>query len=158
VIPEELGNLRELIDLAFIYCNFENLPASLGNLKKMTSLLIRSNHKLTGLPASLIDLTALISVDVSDCEMFKQFPAVFKASSLNTLQMVNNSITEIPADIANLKGLNYLILEGNKLTSLPPQLLELPGLRMLNVRQNAIAADDATAKALQKKLAKSFFK
>lgn len=158
IFPEELGNLQALSSFTALYCNFENLPASFGNLKKLQSLLIRNNHKLAGMPASLIDLTALTFVEVSDCEMLKQFPAVFKAAGLNTLQMMNNSITEIPADIAVLKGLNYLVLEHNKITSLPPQLLELPALRMLNVRENTLAPDDATVKSLQKKLGKSFFK
>lgn len=158
VFPEEFGNLRELNYFAAISCNFESLPASFGNFKKMTFFLMRYNDKLTGLPAGLIDLTDLRSFQISHCNMLKQFPAVFNAPNLSSLDLSSNSITEIPADIASLKGLNYLVMERNKLTSLPPQLLDLPVLRMLNVRENAITTDDATIKSLQKKLAKSFFK
>jgi hypothetical protein len=158
LFPEEFNNLRELGYFAVISCNFERLPAGMANFKKMSSFLIRYNHTLSALPAGMSEMTTLRSVEISDCNLLKQFPPVFQASNLSNLSLSNNSIGEIPADIANLKALNYLVMENNKLTSLPPQLLELPALQLLNVRGNTIAKDDGAVKSLQKKMAKSFFK
>ncbi|TSC66075.1 MAG: small GTP-binding protein, partial [Microgenomates group bacterium Gr01-1014_80] len=54
------------------------------------------------------------------------------------LDLSNQNLTSVPADITKLIKLNELSLKGNKLTALPPALLQLNNLVSLDLSDNQI--------------------
>jgi hypothetical protein len=65
-IPESIGNYENLSTLVFDNI-IDKLPNSVGNLTKLTFLNLANNENLTTLPESIINLTCLQFVAVTDC-------------------------------------------------------------------------------------------
>jgi hypothetical protein len=57
-------------------------------------------------------------------------------SKLGVLNLRNNKLTALPAEIGNLSALQVLDLSNNELTALPAEIGQLPTLRMLSLEQN----------------------
>ena len=71
--------------------NLTELPAEIGDLKKLGSLSV-SNNQLVGLPTSIL-----------------------KLNRLEVLCLDGNNLTELPAEIGDLKELRELYVSGNPL-------------------------------------------
>lgn len=56
--------------------------------------------------------------------------------AVSILDLSQNHLTSIPADISKLEGLKELHLDSNKLTSLPVELLLLPNLKAISLENN----------------------
>ncbi|KAL7991139.1 hypothetical protein Chor_014569 [Crotalus horridus] len=96
-IPEEIGQLRHLMELD-VSCNeIQTIPPQIGNLTSLRDLNIRRNH-LVHLPEELAELP-LIRLDFS-C----------------------NKITTIPVCYRNLRHLQTITLDNNPLQSPPAQV------------------------------------
>ncbi|KAJ7324653.1 hypothetical protein JRQ81_017673 [Phrynocephalus forsythii] len=96
-LPEEIGQLRHLMELD-VSCNeMQTIPSQIGNLESLRDLNLRRNH-LVHLPAELAELP-LIHLDFS-C----------------------NKITTIPFCYRNLRHLQTIILDNNPLQSPPAQI------------------------------------
>ena len=69
-----------------------------------------------------------------------EFPPVIAASltRVAVLTLSHNSLTSVPASVANLHRLSVLHLHQNKLRTLPVELLALRQLRQLSVRDNPL--------------------
>ncbi|KAG8136338.1 hypothetical protein E2320_009288 [Naja naja] len=94
-IPEDIGQLRHLMELD-VSCNeIQTIPPQIGNLNSLRDLNIRRNH-LVHLPEELADLP-LIRLDFS-C----------------------NKITTIPVCYRNLRHLQTITLDNNPLQSPRP--------------------------------------
>lgn len=76
---------------------------------------------LESLVLSNNDLTTLSTID------FNAMP------SLRELDVSNNRLSALPAEIANLTGLITLDIDNNEIKELPPQLSVLPALTNLYV-------------------------
>ncbi|XP_015775613.1 PREDICTED: E3 ubiquitin-protein ligase LRSAM1-like, partial [Acropora digitifera] len=61
-------------------------------------------------------------------------------SALRVLDLHDNFITTLPADIDQLKALQVLNVQNNKLKSLPPSIGNLPSLQTLNLQANDLHA------------------
>lgn len=61
-------------------------------------------------------------------------------SALRVLDLHDNFITTLPADIDQLKALQVLNVQNNKLKSLPPSIGNLPSLQTLNIQANDLHA------------------
>ncbi|KAK2567181.1 E3 ubiquitin-protein ligase LRSAM1 [Acropora cervicornis] len=61
-------------------------------------------------------------------------------SALRVLDLHDNFITTLPADIDQLKALQVLNVQNNKLKSLPPSIGNLPSLQTLNLQDNDLHA------------------
>ena len=72
--------------------NLTELPAEIGDLKKLGSLSV-SNNQLVGLPTSIL-----------------------KLNRLEWLSLDGNNLTELPVEIGDLKELRLLFVSANPLT------------------------------------------
>jgi Leucine Rich repeats (2 copies)/Leucine Rich Repeat len=97
-LPESLGNLKSLTNLALISNKLSTLPRSLGNLSSLEKLYLHFNQ-FSDLPRSLGNL-----------------------SSLKDLSLNNNNLSSLSERLGDLKSLTYLDLNSNKLSTLPASL------------------------------------
>ncbi|XP_071422179.1 DISP complex protein LRCH3 isoform X1 [Pithys albifrons albifrons] len=119
VIPEEIGQLRQLTELD-VSCNeIQTIPPQIGNLESLRDLNVRRNN-LMRLPEELAELP-LIRLDFS-C----------------------NKITTIPVCYRNLRHLQTIMLENNPLQSPPAQICikgKIHIFKYLNIEACKIAPD-----------------
>ncbi|NXG10322.1 LRCH3 protein, partial [Sakesphorus luctuosus] len=119
VIPEEIGQLRQLTELD-VSCNeIQTIPPQIGHLESLRDLNVRRNN-LMRLPEELAELP-LIRLDFS-C----------------------NKITTIPVCYRNLRHLQTIMLENNPLQSPPAQICikgKIHIFKYLNIEACKIAPD-----------------
>ncbi|GLT28257.1 hypothetical protein SLA2020_032020 [Shorea laevis] len=114
-LPESIGDLKSLQYLR-LSCNLEgSLPASICNLRQLTSLSLYSNNLSGQIPPSLANLTQLRHVDLSNNQFSGPIPS--HASRFSKL--------------CNL-DLSYNLLNG----TLPPWIFTLPFLEHLHLSHN----------------------
>ena len=65
-LPENLGNLKELLFLDIVHSRIKKIPESIDQLKKLLHLLIYYNFDLFSLPESLGELSNLIGLVLRD--------------------------------------------------------------------------------------------
>lgn len=74
------------------------------------------------------------------CDLAFFPPEIFTMTNLKVLDLYNNKIDSIPAEIGQLKSLEVLILSKNELVYLPDELFELPNLKVLSLHHNNLAS------------------
>ncbi|XP_066562508.1 leucine-rich repeat and calponin homology domain-containing protein 1 isoform X6 [Amia ocellicauda] len=136
-LPEEIGKLKNLMELD-VSCNeITTLPQNIGKLKALRELNIRRNY-LSALPEDLADLP-LVKLDFS-CNKVSVIPICYrKMTQLQTLQLENNPLQSPPAQIC-LKGkvhiFKYLNIESCRMEKTGDQLF-LPAMERLSLSQPA---------------------
>ncbi|XP_077204178.1 DISP complex protein LRCH3 isoform X1 [Paroedura picta] len=114
-LPEEIGNLRHLMELD-VSCNeIQTIPSQIGSLESLRDLNIRRNH-LVHLPEELAELP-LIRLDFS-CNKISTIPVCYRnLRHLQTIALDNNPLQSPPAQIC-IKGkvhiFKYLNMEACK--------------------------------------------
>uniref|UniRef100_A0A674IM03 Leucine rich repeats and calponin homology domain containing 1 n=1 Tax=Terrapene triunguis TaxID=2587831 RepID=A0A674IM03_9SAUR len=103
-LPEEIGQLKQLMELD-VSCNeITTLPQQIGQLKSLRELNIRRNY-LKVLPQELIELP-LVKFDFS-CNKVLVIPVCFrKMVQLQVLLLENNPLQSPPAQVSNVCHLN----------------------------------------------------
>jgi Leucine-rich repeat (LRR) protein len=133
------------LGMPYTYNNFDepvlSLPSSIGELKHLTTLDLRSSL-IASLPPSIGKLQNLRDLDLSYMEDLFQLPQeIGDLASLNILDLEESSITSLPPSIGRLRNLQYLNLsETRKLSELPEELGNLVSLNKLNLRGSSIAS------------------
>uniref|UniRef100_H9G6M7 Leucine rich repeats and calponin homology domain containing 3 n=1 Tax=Anolis carolinensis TaxID=28377 RepID=H9G6M7_ANOCA len=114
-LPEEIGQLRHLMELD-VSCNeIQTVPSQIGNLDSLRDLNLRRNH-LVHLPEELAELP-LIRLDFS-CNKITTIPVCYRnLRHLQTITLDNNPLQSPPAQIC-IKGkvhiFKYLNMEACK--------------------------------------------
>jgi len=116
---------------------FNQLPAEIGQLVKLTSLNL-SGNQLTALPTAIGQLTQLTSLDLSLNELTDLPAELWQLTQLTSLNLSYNRLTALPAAIGQLTQLISLILSGNQLTALPATIGQLTQLKSLNLSSNQL--------------------
>lgn len=135
----------------------QNKQESKLRIASPTSSFVETRLKLAeSITASLIDLSGLKlhAIDsATEDRIRKKFPKLlnfyandnllmqmsfsFLPITLNTLNLSNNRLSEIPLSFLNLKNLSQLILDNNRLRFISPSVFrDLPGLKRLDLRFN----------------------
>ncbi|XP_041128238.1 leucine-rich repeat and calponin homology domain-containing protein 1-like isoform X5 [Polyodon spathula] len=136
-LPEEIGQLNQLMELD-ISCNeITALPQQIGQLKALRELSVRRNV-LSILPDDLVNLP-LVKLDFS-CNKVAVIPVCYrKMSHLQTLQLDNNPLQSPPAQIC-IKGkvhiFKYLYMEACRIDKTVDSLY-LPVIERLSLSQPA---------------------
>ena len=100
-----------------------------------------SNNQLVGLPTSIHRLTKLESLFL-DGNKLTELPAeIGDLRELRVLSVSNNQLVGLPTSIQRLTTLLELDLDGNKLTELPAEIGDLRELRWLHVERNPLTVD-----------------
>jgi Leucine-rich repeat (LRR) protein len=66
-LPEELGDLKELVSLDLSHCDVKFLPNSIGKLHVLKCLSLFSCQKLNYLPSGVVGLTSLQVLNTKCC-------------------------------------------------------------------------------------------
>ncbi|MEN9910376.1 MAG: hypothetical protein RLZZ540_3535 [Bacteroidota bacterium] len=130
-IPDWVFKLKKLKKLAIMgmHCEYEHgdygdydikgdcfkiqeIPPQIATLTKLTSLSLPSND-IQAIPIELTVLKNLKSIDLSDNPGLLNVNNIEKIVSLEFLSFYGCHLTEMPANIGNLKHLKELDLEGN---------------------------------------------
>ncbi|CAI5458702.1 unnamed protein product [Closterium sp. Yama58-4] len=144
-LPETLGALTSLEDLLVQSCGVESLPASLGNLGKLTSLvLVTCKQLLQLLPESISGLRSLQRLRVSECprlaplpDCFQQMVTLREPLTLLKYLKLSSTRTSLPPWLGYLPSLQHITLSSCwSLQQLPPSLpLLSPSLQTLHIHQ-----------------------
>ena len=121
------------------------LPAALGDLTNLRTLILWSNDELTGpIPAWLGDLTNLRWLILGGNGLTGEIPPELAGlSNLTSLDLRSNGLTgEIPPELAGLSNLQRLYLNHNQLTGeIPPELAGLSNLTELYLSDNRLTGE-----------------
>ncbi|KAF3457977.1 hypothetical protein FNV43_RR02639 [Rhamnella rubrinervis] len=138
-VPEFLANLSSFLDNSQSCQIGHVLPSTLGNLAKLTYLLLQSCQFSCELPSSLGNLTQLEVLVLTDNSFSGQIPSSLgNLTKLKTLYLsINNFSGQIPTSLGKLSELNILNLAENNLDGVIPScLFTLPSLKKLFLAAN----------------------
>ncbi len=143
-LPASLGQLTQLQHL--VLSGTAHLPASLGQLTQLQHLVLRG---AADLPASLGQLTQLTHLELERCS---NVPAVSHQLSalhrLQSLQLSECGLAEVPAAVSGLTALTALCLQHNRLAGGFDHLRPLVQLRQLHLQANDLDEVPAAISAL----------
>ena len=142
-IPAELGNLPGLQSL-ILYANQLTgpIPPELGDLANLQELNLSGNQLDGAIPPELGNLTGLQSLILIQNELIGPIPP--ELGNLASLQLlaldINRLSGEIPPELGNLANLEGLSLSGNQLSGvIPPELGNLANLEGLSLSGNQLS-------------------
>jgi hypothetical protein len=136
-LPESLGRLTQLKDLALGLNQLTALPEWLGRLTQLQKLYLFQNQ-LTVLPEWLGRLTQLQRLDLSYNQLTALPESLGRLTQLKTLDFSGDQLTVLPESLGKLTQLQELNLSGNRLTALPESLGELTQLQTLYLGRNQL--------------------
>ena len=98
------------------------IPSDIGNLTKLTQLILFSTELEDTIPSSIGSLSELTALYITDSEIDGTIPSsIGNLSNLTNLYINNSQITgTIPSGIGSLNDLTTLDLRGNNLTGIIP--------------------------------------
>ena len=96
--------------LVIVGCKITVLPESIGNLTALTTLNVNDCPGLTSIPESIGQLSALTTLYVNDCPGLTSIPeSIGNLTQLKTLSLDNcTNLTVLPESIGNLTALTTL--------------------------------------------------
>ena len=141
-VPASIGQLKRLT----IFAAQDNrltgpLPPELGGLPELRDLILHSNWITGPLPPELGTLGELTYLDLSNNNLQGEIPSELgELSDLTHLQLnANLLVGTIPEALGRLSSLKVLDLAGNRLTgSIPQQLADLANLESLGLSGNEL--------------------
>ncbi|TQD96966.1 hypothetical protein C1H46_017446 [Malus baccata] len=131
-IPEVKNKLSELY---LGRTAIKELPASVLNLTNLVTLRLNDCRELESLPSSISHMKSLQYLDVSDCSNLEKFPEISEImNKLSKLYLGGTAIKELPVSILNLTNLVTLKLNDcRELESLPSSICQMKSLQYLDV-------------------------
>lgn len=136
-LPPEIGELTNLEKLWLQDNNLEELPPSIGNLRKLTQLKLTGN-RLNALPKEFWRLSSLERLWLNNNSFSDLDDKLGKLSSLKWLILDDNPLTALPSTIERLVHLEELWLQEGQLAVLPESLTKLESLKKLMLWGNPL--------------------
>lgn len=141
-LPENIDNLKRLVQLNCEVNLFETLPNSITKLKHLTILDV-SKNRLYNLPPNFENFVSLKQLNLESNNIEEIPPLLCKLTALVTLNLSRNRLSDIPSTLCQVTGLRKLNLEINRFYSLPAEIchLSLIELKIGNNRIQSLAED-----------------
>ncbi|KAL3506932.1 hypothetical protein ACH5RR_032314 [Cinchona calisaya] len=165
-IPPELGNLSQLSflhfnknqlsgpipetlfssDMVLIHVLFDGnqlsgeIPSTLGYVQTLEVLRLDRNDLNGSVPSNLNNLTNVVELNLAHNQLSGPFPNFTGMSSLNYVDLSNNSFQQSKAPVwfTTLQSLTTLIVEYGSLEGMVPQkLFSLPEIQQVKLKNNA---------------------
>ena len=138
-IPESIGDLKKLEILLINGNRLTSLPESIGDLTQLKILDISFNQ-LTSLPQSMSKLTQLIGLDIHRNSLQQLPNFIGQFTKLLDLNISENRLIDLPDSIGKLKKLETLIAHHNQFTDLPDSIGNLMQLQYLAIHNNRLTS------------------
>lgn len=132
-LPPAIGKLTCLKELNVSYNRLSKVPPELGNCENLTRLELTGNLNLSELPFELSSLKQVVHLDIAENKFISIPICALRMSSLQLLDLSNNSLTDLPQDMDRLEQLVTLLVHKNQLTYLPHCLTNISTLKMIVV-------------------------
>ncbi|NEQ52634.1 MAG: TIR domain-containing protein, partial [Leptolyngbya sp. SIO3F4] len=87
----------------------------------------------------IVQLTSLTSLDLSYNQLSELPPEIVQLTSLTSLDLGSNQLSELPPEIVQLTSLTSLYLGSNQLSELPPEIVQLTSLTSLSLMKNQLS-------------------
>ena len=144
-LPASIGNLTKLTDLSLIYgTTGGSIPSSIGNLTELTSLNLSFNQFTGSIPSTFGNLQNLQRLILGANQLSGSIPAAIgQMQSLTTLYLYTNQLSgNIPSELGNLSKLTNLTLHTNQLSgSIPAALSNITTLSELYLENNQLSGN-----------------
>ena len=144
-IPASIGNLVKLRSLILSCNDFTgSIPEEIGNLVKLQELELDHNRLSGNIPECIGNLFDLYNLDLGVNELSGNIPAsIGNLTNLTNLTLFYNQLSgEIPSEIGNLTQLQYLTLLSNNLTGkIPEGIGNLVELRTVSLQSNQLSGE-----------------
>ncbi|XVF73999.1 hypothetical protein PTKIN_Ptkin13bG0026700 [Pterospermum kingtungense] len=135
--PSWVGNLTWLVYLGLASNHYDEgvIPESIGNLKNLTWLFLARCNLRGQIPESIFELKALQTLDISRNKISGDFPSsISKLQNLTKIELFFNNLTgELPPGIAHLSLLREIDISSNQMHGTLP--VEIGNLKNLVVFQ-----------------------
>ncbi|XP_037475505.1 probable LRR receptor-like serine/threonine-protein kinase At3g47570 isoform X1 [Triticum dicoccoides] len=145
-VPASLGNVSSLRSLLLAQnILIGSIPETLGQISNLTTLDLSYNNFSGYVPATLYNVSSLTLFSLGSNNFIGQIPSKIGHSlpNLQTLVMGGNGFRgPIPDSLTNMSKLQVLDLSSNLLTGMVPSLGSLANLSVLLVGDNKLEADD----------------
>lgn len=141
VLPNEIGELKNLTTLNIPFIDLISLPNTIGNLKKLKNLDARFSE-LIRLPESIGDLEKLEYLDIGFNKIEHLPKSIKNLTQLKKLNLNNNNLKELPSVIGDLSSLEILELANNNLKAIPSSIGNLTKLKTLYLYNSYYADND----------------
>uniref|UniRef100_A0A7N4PRI8 Leucine rich repeat containing 1 n=1 Tax=Sarcophilus harrisii TaxID=9305 RepID=A0A7N4PRI8_SARHA len=136
-LPQEIGNLKNLLCLDVSENKLERLPEEISGLASLTDLVI-SHNLLDVLPDGIGKLKKLSILKTDQNRLVQLTEAIGECESLTELVLTENQLLTLPKSIGKLKKLSNLNADRNKLVSLPKEIGGCCSLTVFSVRDNRL--------------------
>ncbi|KAI9312281.1 hypothetical protein BX666DRAFT_1831952, partial [Dichotomocladium elegans] len=114
--------------------SLSQLPDAIGSLENLEFLCL-SHNQLIELPESISNISNLVELDISYNRLYDLTPCFRTISKkLQTIHAENNFIASISFHVRNMARLTTLNLSDNPIRVLPAEIAQLPHLRRLVTR------------------------
>ena len=118
-----------------------SIPAALGRLQHLRSLLLPSNGLIGPLPRELGDLVHLERLDLFGNQLSGELPReIGQLVDLIILSLASNELSgSLPPELGNMEHLEWLDLSANRFTGeLPREIGQLVDLKLMNLASNGL--------------------
>jgi Leucine-rich repeat (LRR) protein len=144
-LPAEIGNLSALKTLIILDNPLlsGSLPTEIGNLTELTRLVLHENDFSGSIPTSIGNLTKLTELTLSGNQFSGSIPAeIGNLSLLDKLLLGENNLSgTIPSSLGNLNVLTRLDLNDNDFSgALFPEMINLTSLERIYLANNAFTS------------------
>ncbi|KAL1333084.1 hypothetical protein AAHE18_11G075000 [Arachis hypogaea] len=121
-IPDSIGGLSRLIHLDLHQNRISSIPSSIMGCHSLAEIYF-GNNNLSTVPMEIGALSHLGTLDlhsnqVAKIERLKEYPVEACKLNLLVLDLSNNSLSGLPAEIGKMTTLRKLLLTGNPLRTL----------------------------------------
>ena len=139
VVPDEVFELTDLVELSIAGNNLTALPEGIGRLTSLEKLQL-SGNRLTRLPDSLCELDSLEGLWLHG-NLLESLPGdIGSLPNLKQMAIAGNRLTILPDSIGLLTSLVELVAAGNRLERLPKSIGTLSACRILDLHGNRLTS------------------
>ncbi len=138
-LPDQIGNLTELLYLKLNDNNLTSIPTAIQNCTKIQFIYLH-NNELTSLPDEIGNLPELVFLFL-DHNQLTELPAGIKnLAKIEKLKLSYNMLTALPSEIGDLTTLRGLYCEENSIETIPPEIGNLTNMDLLWIHRNNLGS------------------